>query len=208
MKQFKSLYEGLQYVTHCPLCKTRTELNDRDAELLPLQAVSAGTINQNIKGKLQFHLYDEDILTIDIETGECEVLEEPIDWNGRSRSAALFVRLGIDCNDCCQYYYVIRLHINLDNLTVAEVTLDSETISLEQESKVHEIKNSYVKETTEYSLINRSSKTGDRMGSDGMYQFREITDHVDKLITLPLVPLDLSNPFDTLGRITNLIIFS
>ena len=212
MKQFASLTDGLNYVTVCPMCHTPTDINDLDADLMPISVPYETPHNKDLKGKLQFDLYDTDILNLDIETGTAELIRDAMmsSYNTSQMYAGgtLLVRLGVDCNDCCQYNYLLQLHIDLTKMALIKTVLDSETLSIEKGDVVHEIKNSYVKDETMYYIVNRSRSLATQMTSDGMQEIQQLTDTVDKSITLPLFPLDLLNPEETLQRITKLIVFS
>ena len=215
MKKFTSLIDGLNYVIVCPICHKPTDLNDLDANILPLSGMAyIPQSNKNFKGKLQFDLYDTDLLNIDVLTEKIELIRDySISGSGRNTQnlydgGILIVRLGIDCNECCQYGYLLQISIDLEKMIVNGVYLDSEILSIEKGNVVHEIRNSYSRSETNYDIINRSREHATQMTSDGMHEIEETIDTVDKSIMLPLFPLDINNPEETLQRINKLIVFS
>lgn len=211
MRKFTSLVEGLNYVTVCPICKSWTELNDRDVSIIPLKHIKETVHNADLKGKLGFDLDGEDILGIDIESGKVEIIRGQHTFINNSllyEGATILNRIGIDCNNCCQYSYLLQIHIDMAKMMVVDVVLDSEVISLEIKDQVHEIKNSYITNSTIYNIIVRHREEVTKMTNDGLFDFIETVDRLDKTIILPLVPMDLLKPYETLDRITNLLVFS
>lgn len=191
-KEFLSIDDGLNYMIRCPNCNSLMEINDRDAEVKTIT-----NSNATITSKLEFDLYSADLLIVDFESGSCEIKSDSYNlYSG----GVLHQRLGIECNDCCQYYYVLNLKIDLETMLVSGLYLDSETLTVEKDHIVYEIKNSYSIGQTHYSVIKRIREAKGKV--------THIIDSIDKTIDLPLVPLDVFNPDETLKRINNLIIFS
>lgn len=110
----------------------------------------------------------------------------------------LYERMGMTCDDCCKYHYLVKFVIDVGMKTLIDIELNSETISLEDgKGTVHEIKNIYPIKETQYAYFPK----GDRIYLDGT--------HVgEKFISLPLIPLDVDNPLKTLERIRTLVLFS
>lgn len=191
MKIFESLKEGFYYQTHCPICSNELRVNDRDAEVK----------KDNQRFLLTWELTD-DALNIDVDTGEAElIIKDPSPATFKPGQATtayvhgwtpvysgyLFLRAELECNKCCQYSFLLKILVDLDAKKVSEVQLNSEIVCLEIGRDVHEIKNIYSTDQTEYY----------RAG------FGEA-----KPLLLPLIPLNLQNPEKTLDRIKKLIIFS
>lgn len=204
MKQFYSFLDAIKYHACCPLCKNRLEINDRDLAM---------DYDQRSGGqRLAFNLTPgtDDVLYINPVTEAVElVLTEKyqlpaLNVNGTISNIytpavqmpildGRFIHgLTIDCKSCCQFSYTLQIHIDLNvhkhNAILVGTYLNSETVSVEDNEMVHEIKNIYSTDVTEYSYF---SKNGD-----------------DKKSTLPLIPLDLINPKETVSRIRKLLIFT
>jgi hypothetical protein len=99
----------------------------------------------------------------------------------------------VNCQVCCQYAYVLQLHISLAYRKVIKILLNSEDIAIEEGSDVHEIRNVYTMNKTEYyHSSNDPSKN-----------------HIkSKRLDLPLISDSLKNPQEVLSRIKKLLIFS
>lgn len=197
--KFHSFKEAGNYRTTCPLCNNPLHINDRDL------ATDYGHEFRGGKPRISFFVNqrEDDTITIDPETDEVELIlsnrlpEElltdlspaaqkimaPPVYNGRFMHG-----LTIDCKSCCQYAFTLQIHFNLTDKSLFGTYLNSESISIEEGEMVHEIKNSYATQITYYSYFD---KEGD-----------------SKRLSLPLIPLDLSDPKETVARISNLLIFS
>lgn len=204
-RYFHSLRMGLDYQTRCPLCKDLLKINDRDL------ASDWGYGGHEYGGDHRIAFYvsqkDDDAIVINPNTDEVELVvakrwspevvveavngefepsfkpsAQPI-YNGKFMHA-----LTIDCKSCCQYSYTLQVHFDLSEEILIGVYLNSESLSIEESGMVHEIKNSYAAQLTYYSYFD---KEGD-----------------SKRDCLPLIPLDLDNPKETVSRIRKLLIFS
>lgn len=114
----------------------------------------------------------------------------------------MYTRLGMFCASCYQYSYVAQILADIAKKEVVDIVLNSEYISVEDEDGLlHEIKNVYPLNTTEYTYFD-VNKYCEESESDIEYT------GYDKTITIPLVPLDLACPEKTVQRIRNLIVFS
>lgn len=200
--QFHSVLEALSYHKFCPCCKNSMEVNDRDL-------VTEYSNRGNSRLAFELSSSSDDVMFIDPVSEEIEiVVNRYIDNSNRyvmgNYSGTVnqsnhpyihvangfhFSGLTVACNSCCRFDYRIQIRIDLQNKKVAGVVLNSETISWEDEDKMlHEIKNIYPVNKTYYSYFVQGA--------------------VDKKIDLPLVPLNLSNPKETVDRIKTLIVFS
>lgn len=198
MIQFHSFKAALNHQPNCPLCAKPTHINDRD---LAYDWESEGC---DRKARFAFFINksEDDTITIDPETDEVDLVlrqrmpDTLYDYTKQTYYApatpiyngTLIHGLTIDCKNCCQYSYTLQIHFNLTEKRLAKIVLNSENISIEDGSMVHEIKNLYSMNKTEYSSF---SKEGDSHKS-----------------ALPLLPLDLDNPQDTIARIRKLLVFS
>jgi hypothetical protein len=105
-----------------------------------------------------------------------------------SYSGTWYQGISISCNSCCQYSYTLRLHVDLTEGKLAGTYLNSEQISVEEGNTVHEVRNVYAVEKTEYACFPKDGSS--------------------KKSSIPLVPLNLLNPKETITRIRKLLIFS
>jgi hypothetical protein len=202
MYKFPNLAEALTYHTHCPLCKRHMRINTRD-----IMEADDVYLQHRLSFELSWNSDRREHLYIDIPTERVTVevthYREELAFGtvssayskfGKSFSTLmmggkLYQGVTLECPKCCKYSYTLQIIINLDlkRPRVMEVLLNSESISLEDNYKVHEIKNVYNLEKTEYSVF---------------------TDNSDKCINLPLIPLNVNQPQETLDRIKKLVIFS
>lgn len=196
MKQFYTLKSALNYIKKCPICDKNLSINDGNL-------ASYTYVHKDEHISFYLDQRDQDVVTININNDKIEsiVIKQsyseiyalgstshqmipsyPKNYNG------IFIHsLNIDCKDCCQYSYILQVHINLQERIISKICLNSEFINISDES-IHEVENSYSTEQTIYTCFNKDGSS--------------------KTIILPLVPLDLKNPRETVGRIRKLIIFS
>ncbi len=181
---FQAFKEAINYQSACPLCSSPLHINDRDL------ATDYGHEFRGGSPRISFFINQraDDTVTVDPETDEVELLlhnrvSDAPPYNGR-----LIHSLTLNCNSCCQYSFTLQVHLNLTESKLDKVILDSESISIEEGSMVHEINNSYAMERTLYSYFD---KEGD-----------------SKKVILPLISLDAFNPKETIARIRKLLIFS
>lgn len=162
------------------------------------------------KGKRKFSFYfpnrGDDILSIDPDTEKIEITittntigyynsgfgtvnsYAPAVKKDTTISGVCYYGLTIECKSCCQFSYTIQIFIDLEKCRLIKTCLNSETISLEDNGSVHEIKNIYSFNQTEYTCFAKNGSC--------------------KEVTLPLIEFNLSNPKETVSRIKKLIIFS
>jgi hypothetical protein len=213
MKQFPTLIDGLNYITDCPVCHKTTNIDDYDADLIPIKNHPySGTENKYFRGTLQFDMFDTDLLNVEVETGKVVIVRDQFistfNTDHIYDGGTIFLRLGIECSSCCQYEYMLQIKLDFDQMMVTGIFLDSEILSIETDTIIHEIKNDYDDNKTIYSIIGRQINNYLEMIEGGMHEKTSVTDKVDKEITLPLIPLNLLDPKETLQRITKLIVYS
>lgn len=189
MKQFSSIREALQYQKICPICEEYMAIDLLGAVMKDKDIVWALSPNE---------------LHINQDTDEVKIVDKPITYPkiiyqqllNTVVSGLEFVRLGMVCEDCYQYEYVIQIVVDMTNKKIANIYLNSETITIEDDAQtIHEITNSYAFEETEYGSFHRSK------GRSAMYP------KADKCVKLPLIPLDIHNPLKTVDRIKSLIVY-
>jgi len=204
MKYFPTIISAINYQAKCPLCDHEVRINDRDL------ADDYGYDYSGIMPKISFRLsqMDGEIIKIDPINNEVELIllesTPQIDsWVPNYHGAVysyvppppksysvkdgMFMHaLNLNCQKCCQFAYTVQLHVDLGKKLFMGAYLNSESISLELDGAVHEIKNIYATKKTIYSRF------------PGSLQSMEI----------PLIDLDLKNPQEAIARIKKLIIFS
>jgi hypothetical protein len=113
-------------------------------------------------------------------------------YPNQSFSGVLYLGLHIDCHDCGQYGYGLRIAAVTCESGKGQlvVDLDNELLSSDDGTQAYEIENRYISGETVY------------------YQFSQRPTYVDRRIKLPLIPLDPYDPEGTLKRIKSLIVFS
>jgi hypothetical protein len=145
-------------------------------------------------------------LILDYNTGELKELKSasfeeihtrsyPVySSNGSAYSAQKYGKqiFGVycSCGKCGQYGYTLQVHLDLDLGKIICIFLNSETLSFEKGSLLHEIRNIYSTGKTDYRVFDNDNVTE------------------TKTLTLPLIPMDLSDPDKTLERIKTLALFS
>jgi hypothetical protein len=206
--KFHSIRDAISYQSTCPVCHSKMLFNDRYAEL----KTELG-INRSPRTKILWKTDREEIL-IDVDSDYVEIVNKYFETVPMVTSYTgtvpqrfstkpvydghLYERLGMTCDDCCQYTYLIKFIIDIGLKRIIDIELNSETLSIEDSKGiVHEIKNIYATDETEYTYFPK----GDRIYLDGSHT-------KEKSITLPLIPLDLDNPNKTVERIKTLILFS
>lgn len=197
--KFSSFQSAITYHPSCPVCFGRLQLSNQIENIFEYGI--------NPVNKITFR-FGEDILTIDTKTESITVKitqtqsYQPVYSMGCSvpyfhpgivntyiPTSGIFIQgLNMDCVTCCQFAYTIQMIIDMNEVRLAGLYLNSETITIESEGIVHEIRNAYSLDKTEYTSF---SKDGGR-----------------KTTSIPLIPLDLCNPKDTVDRIRKLILFS
>lgn len=192
MKQFKNLFEVLNYHSTCPFCSTRMssdmDLNYDENSVtaylkfgsthLTVDCHNNNIIKQNVVSSISFTGGP----TIQIGSSLADL----------STGGINIRRLNISCDGCSKYAYLVQMHISLDAGKIVSLVLNSESASIEEGAKLYEIKNIYTTEKTEMATFHTH-----------LSQQRGALDKVE----LPLVPLDLQNPLKTVERIKNLIVF-
>jgi hypothetical protein len=196
MISFTSLNKALAYRTICPFCDSHLEINDRD--LASIDYVYDAW--DEPKYVLSFYMgsNNDDLIKITLPSEEVEInFSTPKSTFGTTASMTqlitsgrIYHRLVKDCKRCCQYSFTLQVvfYVEAPNAYIGNVHLNSECISVEDGKLVHEIKNVYSTEKTEYSSFSKDGSTREAV--------------------LPLIPMDVKNPNDMISRIRKLLIFS
>jgi len=196
MKKFPSLPEAFYDQATCPLC---CEILHFDADVM--QEWSDRYLTNFTT--LTFQLDGELSLTADYETGNIRRwsqtrplhpiyvigTDSALDYNlSRQMTVATNIfATTLGCVQCHQYRRIFQIYLSKDKIT--QLFLNAEYLSVERNGNAYEMKNNFIKETTEYTPFDAGK-------SDG------------KHCTLPLIPFDLRDPLKTLERIQTLVLFS
>lgn len=178
IKEFKTIIEAVEYRKTCPICNEALIFDSKDVMIDHYSHI----------GKLCFELMGGDLLFIDHSSQKIEItLNQSSDllrhYNGLS-----YYRLGRECK-CCMYDYTLQLQVDMSKQLLYNIVLNSERISHEDSSGIlHEIKNIYVTNTTEYTYYDLN--------------------YISKIQKLPIISLDLNNIQEAINKIQKLLIFS
>jgi hypothetical protein len=189
MKQFDKLIDALQYQKHCPAC--RGELVISESNL----ASSYDTNDPNHqKIVFEISIQNDELVYIDPLTNDVELVVwdagNKIIHKDKNNLGTFGHSLKLECIKCCMYYYVIQVWVNLNIPQLVSVILNSESISWEDPDRtLHEIVCSYVTNKTTYTYFS-------------------VLEQESGTINLPIVPLDIDNPENTVNRIQSLLVFS
>jgi hypothetical protein len=205
MLQFKTIQDGCNYHTHCPLCQNAMTMNQYDATInitYDFLMKKKTTLSwNNVAISIDIHLEDNSIermvnysqfSTIYVMNGSAIHNHT---GNYQLYSGVLWERLGFNCLSCGQYGYLLRIKIDTNDNSITTY-LNSEFLAIQEESRLHEINNSYVSETTQYSVFGHKSS-----------KLRGETP-IQPSVQLPLIELDFIHPDKTLARVKQLTIFS
>ena len=196
MKQFKNLFEVINYHSMCPFCTGRMHAD-----------MDLNYDENSVKAYLKFGTSQ---LTVDCHNNNIIEIKQasnngtysfntgiPISFLGSALDSLAatginYRRLNISCDSCSKYAYLIQVLISLETGKLEGLFLNSESASIEDGAKLYEIKNVYAIEKTEMATFHTH-----------LSRQRGALDKVE----LPLVPLDLQNPLKTVERIKNLLVF-
>ena len=201
MIKFKSIQDALDYRTFCPVCHNSLSIDDKYGLMIKKEYDSKNKITliwKSNQDELVINLNGDRIesLTKKVVSSTIYGLPGCIVGHGYTsiENGTMYTSLSVGCNDCCQYSYVVQVLVNISKKVIDNIVLNSELITIEDDEVIHEIRNIYTTDKTEYSWF----KTG-----------QDEEDPIDeKSIILPLVPLDLVCPEKTVERVRNLILFS
>lgn len=182
MKEFNNLHEAFGYQTKCPFCSHRTHITCDKIESIyePHKTIEKVTLRT---GTIQFVIDGHDNTVY-----EC--------YSGSAKFSGIFMfSLHGLCESCSKYSFSIGISIDITNMKVVSLFLNSETFSIEEGSRLSEIRNVYTTEKTEYTTFTN-------------YESEDAKPHDKQTTVLPLIPMDLENPDKTLNRIKTLVLFS
>jgi len=210
MKAFKNLTEAVTYHRRCYVCHNHLQ-NHLDISLVIENNLYKWNLSEYVDSET------DDWIVVNAITNEVDSIritrrndnellysgmDSPMtkrflkhakrldkDYNG-----ILYESIQIDCQKCHHFGYTVQVVIDLVNMFLKDILLNSEFLSYEDEGgQLHEIKNVYATDKTEY-----------------IYHVTP-TDHYDgskKCVSIPIISLNLNNPAETVSRIRKLVIFS
>jgi len=198
LEHFNLPIEAIQYKIDCPICQCKLSIDPKDI---------VGPVAYSKNNRLVFELdhASDDMVLVDVMTGDIEISTQK---NSRSYQTgtssnvylgSMYTNVNSEsftgsCMVHDHYSYTIRMWIDLELRKVADIYLASEFIMCRDASDiVHEVNNYYESQITKYSYYK---------GSYNYKPFAELN-----VVELPIVPLNLSNPEETISRIQNLLIF-
>lgn len=194
MKYFSHLTDAIFYRTNCPICKKGLKhQNISDLSFIGEKIILK--IDTSIGDAICIDIKDDIITAISMTRDSVDINEgttykysafASTDYSIYNNMLSSFIT--ISCNECEQFLYRVQIQINLTNLKITNIFLESEFVSIVEDSTVYEIENIYEKQETHYSAI--------------------YSDSNDKFFSIPLIPLNLDNPHETLNRIKKLLVFS
>jgi hypothetical protein len=208
MKDFCNILEAANYHKKCYRCQSDMipYFNDERVAASRLdQSGRAGLIEINLSASTDSDT--DDILTINPFNNKISLEYHPRykikDWGyidyGQSTiskstinnyNGTLYEGLDVRCCNCTHFSYTIQLVIDIaKEYRIQQLFLNSEMIIwLDEKGLAYEIRNAYTIGKTECFSFN-----GNKRGQQ---------------ISIPLIPLNLSNPEETLARIKKLNLFS
>jgi len=193
MKQFKNLFEVINYHPTCPFCSAKMSFGwDLAYDVNSSKAyLKFGSTHLTVDYQTNY-IIKVDQITSTSFTGGPVIQYAGSSLSDFSSSGVDIRRLNVSCDSCHKYGYLIQVHISLEQSKIIALVLNSESVSIEDGAKLYEIKNVFTTEKTEMSTFH--THLSHQRGA------------LDK-VELPLVPLDLQNPLKTVERIKGLIVF-
>lgn len=209
MKQFQNLSEAFSYHSHCPLCQEPIEADYKEMAFDHTQGRDSIITTFLVGGdEISINYYSNQIVSykenrpIHTNTSRGSLGNYYVGSTGLKGGGTEMFRVTASCGKCGVYGYVLQMHVKLDEFKLIGIFLNSESLSIEEGDTLHEIKNVYATEKTEYDKFTKVDI------DDGTVKMSGYRGRRNSTITFPLMPMDPENPQAILNRIKNLIIFS
>lgn len=206
MKVFNNLLEATTYYGHCHACKKGKLVHSLEMETDGSEHFYKWNLSENVDSDTddwiivnaetnkihdyqQSRNHDAYIYSIGTDSFVDVIKRRGIYASKPNKDGFLFESIHISCGTCRNFGYTIQIIMNMSSGNVISISLNSEYISyIGSDQQYHTVRNSFTFGKTEYvySLADGSRKT----------------------ITVPLIPIDLENPAETVGRVKKLGIFS
>ena len=181
MKIFNSIKDAVSHQETCPICKSSMII---ESSSCPNEIIKH---NNNYLFSISSKM--SNVLVVDVKTEKVSLqnindnkFKKHINFNGQFWSS-----LNISCNECYKYSFIIQIKFDLNDIKIINISLQSESITFEENDLITELRNKYSpKETWIITYSGNSTKT----------------------TKLPLIDINLNNPQETLNRVNKLILFS
>ena len=178
---FKKISDALNYNKNCPICNEQINFKNKDLIVE----------YKSIEPRLRFNLSKDNIFYINTINDEVEVcFKKSVFSNLKSNYGILYEPIYMECQniDCGLYSYILQILVDIKNLKISNILLNSEKVSYEDtDGSLHEVHNNYVNKTTTYI---------------------HFLDNKENLISLPIIDLNLKDLKQTIERVKKLLIFS
>lgn len=208
MITFTSIQQALKYHIQCPLCSSTLVLAREGEYSSSTEEWEFGSKARKVFHKISFPLgYGDDMLTVDLISEKIDLtvyqkVTQPIytagysgqvggyiAGNGTSYTGFTYRGITTQCKDCFNFSFTIQLEVDISNRELTGRYLNSERIMFTDKQGIkHDIRNVYSTKETHYT----SSSKGEK----------EISS------IIPLVPLNLQKPGETIARIKKLLVFA
>lgn len=173
---FKNLKKAINYTQYCHFCNKKLTLNQQKHN-----------IYQNT---LSFQLFNQELLHINILSNKIKTQSiHSVDVFNNLKYYPIYHSINILCDNlnCNLFDFNIQFQYSLNDYVINNICLSDERIAYEdKQNTLHEIKNNYLNNTTEYYLH---------------------SNHQSKNLQIPIIPLNFKNPEITVNRIKKLITF-
>jgi len=179
MTEFESVAHGLAHQLKCPLCGHDVHVNGR----YWLENLEDPATGNTCRFSFWLNKSEDSVLYLFPLTNRVEISKGKY-------TGTYFQGLQSACGGCNHYRYTLKIEIDLSTPKINKVSLNSETVMFKHDQETYEITSIYSTGKTEYMVL-REKMPGDA-----------------KPLELPLIPINLQAPRETLERIQNLIIFS
>jgi hypothetical protein len=208
MKQFENLMEAVTYHRFCYACNIILDHN-LQLNIDPNECVYKWNLSDNVDSEVDewvtINAYSNDIVYFEQSRRAKYEIDEifhnkynstisggPTKYTKKSRLyGTLYESIHIQCGKCAKFSYTIQVVLDLMQNRCAGIFLNSEHICyVDDKHYMHGIRNHYALSETCYNFTT----------PDGISN--------KKNIVVPLIPVDLKNPAETVARIKKLAIFS
>lgn len=212
MKKFYNLDEALHHQPSCPFCGDSIEADYKEITMDPESHVTkvTATFLTGNSSEVSIDYYHNHILAYKEKSnysgvyniGTASTSHHNMGNYSLRKSGSEIFGVSASCTKCAKYGYVLQIHLDWKDWIVSGIFLNSESISIEEGDILHEIKNVYATEKTEYDKFTKVEV------DDGTVKMSGYSGRRNSTITFPLMPLDPKNPQALLNRVKNLVIFS
>jgi hypothetical protein len=212
MKKFYNLDEAFSYQPNCPLCDEPIQLDYKEMTTEPDSHVVKVVTTFITPGgnEVTIDYYHNNIVSYKEKQSQSSIFnigktgqipQFTGNYNLKKGGIEAF-GVNASCTKCSKYGFNLQIWIDWKEWAVTIICLNSESLSFEEGNVLHEIKNIYSTEKTEYDKFTKIEIDDGVVKASGYHSRRNST------VTFPLIPMDLKNPEKFLQRIKTLVIFS